>query len=173
MAVQSSMTGHLVFSTLHTNDAAGAVTRLLDLGIEPYLVASSLLAVLAQRLVRIVCVNCREAVPPLPSDLSALGLTSTSSCREIYRPRQCELCAQTGYLGRQGIFELLTVDDQIRELIVARSKSNAIRQQAIAGGMTTLRQDGVVQVLSGQTTLEELSRTTYQEDETDRALIPD
>jgi len=167
MAVQSSMTGHLVFSTLHTNDAAGAVTRLLDLGIEPYLVASSLLAVLAQRLVRIVCPNCREAVEAAPADIRALGLGPTSDRPTLYRARQCELCAHTGYLGRQGIFEFLTVDDEIRELVVARAKSNAIKQRAVAGGMTTLRQDGVERVLRGQTTLEELSRTTYQDDETD------
>ena len=165
MAVQSSMTGHLVFSTLHTNDAAGAVTRLLDLGIEPYLVASSLLAVLAQRLVRVVCPHCRWSDRLSSDDVLSLQLDATLEDSQVYGARGCDLCAHTGYLGRQGIFELLIVDERLRGLIVEKEKSSAIKQQAVAGGMTTLRQDGVVRLLSGQTTFEELSRTTYQDDD--------
>lgn len=165
MAVQSSMTGHLVFSTLHTNDAAGAVTRLLDLGIEPYLVASTLLAVLAQRLVRVVCPNCRQPDHLSADDVAVLQTDAAVENAQVYSARGCDACVQTGYLGRQGIFELLTVDERLRSLIVAREKSSAIKQQAVASGMTTLRQDGIERLLHGQTTYQELSRTTYQDND--------
>lgn len=143
MAIQSALTGHLVFSTLHTNDAASAVTRLLDLGIEPYLVSSSLVGVLAQRLVRRVCTDC----------LSHL---------DDGRGSGCESCRQTGFRGRAGLFELLTVDDDIRGLIQSRSAASTIKQAAISNGMLTLREDGLRRIELGETTLSEVSRVTAQ-----------
>jgi type II secretory ATPase GspE/PulE/Tfp pilus assembly ATPase PilB-like protein len=172
MAVQSSLTGHLVFSTLHTNDAAGAVSRLLDLGIEPYLAASGLLASLAQRLVRLVCPHCREPVPLSADETRRLQVDATLQGRAVYRARGCEACGGTGYLGRQGIFELLVVSEPIRALIVNRAKSSEIRQQAVREGMTTLRQDAVRKLLAGETTVAEMTRVTYQDDEID-AESPD
>ena len=165
MAVQSSMTGHLVFSTLHTNDAAGAVTRLLDLGIEPYLVASSLLAVLAQRLVRIACPQCRDQALLTNEECRILKLAAELEGSSVSRARGCHSCSMTGYFGRQGIFELLVVDEYVREMVMARAKASAIKQQAIKGGMTSLRRDGISRLLKGETTVEEVSRTTHQEED--------
>lgn len=164
MAVQSSLTGHLVFSTLHTNDAAGAVTRLLDLGIEPYLVASSLLAVLAQRLVRVLCPNCRQREPLDRSAVQALRLDSSLLGALVGAKRGCDQCAETGYRGRKGIFELLIVDEVIRGLITSRAKASEIKTKAIGRGMTTLREDGVNKFLSGETTIEEVSRVAFQDE---------
>ncbi len=164
MAVQSSLTGHLVFSTLHTNDAAGAVSRLLDLGIEPYLVASSLLAVLAQRLLRILCPKCQQQVALTPQTIASLRLEPHLAGSMVSDRGGCDECTNTGYRGRKGIFELLTVDEAIRELIVDRAKSSEIKAQAVASGMTTLRQDGVAKFLSGATTLEEVTRVAFQDE---------
>ncbi len=161
MAIQSALTGHLVFSTLHTNDAPSAVTRLLDLGVEPYLVASSLVGVLAQRLVRRVCNEC--AAPYLPSggDLAKLGLMSkgldTSSMRNGVG---CEACRQTGYAGREGIFELLPVNDEIRQKIQSHASASQISGVAIEHGMKTLRDAGIIKVLQGTTTIDEVVRVT-------------
>lgn len=164
MAVQSSLTGHLVFSTLHTNDAAGAVTRLLDLGIEPYLVASSLLAVLAQRLVRIPCPQCRRREPLTAAMIQTLQLDRSMAGARVGAKHGCDTCSHTGYRGRDGIFEFLVVDEQIRTLITSRAKASAIKSQAIAGGMTSLREDGVKKFLAGETTMEEVTRVAYQDD---------
>ena len=152
MAIQSALTGHLVFSTLHTNDAASAVTRLLDLGIEPYLTASSVIAVLAQRLVRKLCRHCKRAVPAGRSD------ELTSGPR--YEAVGCPACRRTGYQGRVGIFELLVVNDAIRELIQTRANAQAIRTQAMRDGMTLLSADGIRKVGEGVTTLDEVVRVT-------------
>ncbi len=160
MAVQSSLTGHLVFSTLHTNDAAGAVNRLLDLGMEPYLIASSLLASVAQRLVRVVCPSCCEHRDPNAEERMLIGnLHKEKECR-IAIQRGCEQCAGTGYFGRQGVFELLTVNDQIRELIMLRAKTDELRNAAISAGMTTLHHDAIRKAVEGATTLEEASRVS-------------
>ncbi len=164
MAIQSSMTGHLVFSTLHTNDAAGAVTRLLDLGIEPFLVASSLAAVLAQRLLRVVCPECRTSAALTEEDRLMLNIAREKAGTSVAHRNGCESCGGTGYSGREGIFELLEVDETIRELIIGRAKSSAIKQRAMAAGMTTLRQQAVVKLLNGQTTVQELSRTSCQDE---------
>ena len=164
MAVQSSLTGHLVFSTLHTNDAAGAVSRLLDLGIEPYLVASSLLACVAQRLVRIVCPHCRSIRAITSEDVQKLQLDVRTRGVPASFAEGCDNCAMTGYFGRKGIFELLVVDDDIRELIVRRSKASAIKARATRAGMTTLRQDGIRKLLNGETTIDELTRVTYADE---------
>jgi general secretion pathway protein E len=163
MAVQSSLTGHLVFSTLHTNNAAGAVSRLLDLGIEPYLVASSLLGSLAQRLVRVVCPHCCAEVAISQRDTRSARLDPSLVGRSINGARGCDRCGMTGYCGRRGIFELLSVDESIRELVVNRAKTSGIEACAITNGMTTLRQDAVRKLLVGETTVEEVSRVTQQD----------
>ena len=164
MAVQSSLTGHLVFSTLHTNDAASAITRLLDLGLEPYLIASSLLAVLAQRLVRLVCPSCSLAEPLCEHDIRKWSLDPRLIGTPAKRARGCTHCSSTGYVDRKGIFELLIVDEEVRGLIANRAKASTIKAQAIKSGMTTLRQDGIRKFVSGATTLEEVSRVTYQDE---------
>jgi general secretion pathway protein E len=164
MAVQSSLTGHLVFSTLHTNDAAGAVARLLDLGIEPYLVASSLLGVLAQRLIRILCSACAATASLTIADCRLYQIDEAHAGRTIRKACGCDVCASTGYRDRKGIFELLVVDEAIRNGIAERARSSEIRSMAVNGGMTTLRQDGVRKVLEGVTALEEVARVTCQVD---------
>jgi len=161
MAIQSAMTGHLVFSTLHTNDAASAVTRLLDLGIEPYLVASSVIAVAAQRLVRTLCPECRTSDRSEESQAVRLGLSAeTFRGGQLYRGAGCESCRQTGYRGRVGIFELLPVDGSIRPMIQARANASEIRTMAEKQGMRLLRDDGLAKALAGVTTIDEVVRVT-------------
>ncbi len=162
MAIQSALTGHLVFSTLHTNDSASAVTRLMDLGIEPYLVASSVAGVMAQRLVRRVCRHCGKHDDTSAADLSELGLDDTHSVdtTAISYGVGCDQCRQTGYRGRVGLFELLRVGDKIRDLIQKREPAGPIKSAAIDAGMRTLRGDGLQKVLRGQTTAEEVIRVT-------------
>lgn len=162
IAIQASLTGHLVLSTLHTNDSASAVTRLIDMGIEPYLISSSVAAIMAQRLLRIICPKCKKHYKPKNEIISLLSENeNTPGIRDkLYKGAGCEDCLQTGYFGRTGIFELLTIDDDIRELIIKRSASNVIKEAAIEKGMTTLREDGLRKALSGETTLEEVCRVT-------------
>lgn len=162
IAIHASLTGHLVFSTLHTNDAASAATRLIDMGIEPFLVASSVVAVLAQRLLRKICQDCKQPYRPSPDELSRLDLKPGADVT-LYRGAGCAACSQTGYRGRTGIFELMVLDDEIRRLIGTKADSTAIKQAAIAGGMITLKQEGAAKVLQGQTSLEEVMRITQQE----------
>ncbi len=162
IAIQASLTGHLVLSTLHTNDSASAVTRLIDMGIEPYLISSSVAAVMAQRLLRINCPQCKRPYSP---DKQVISLCSefekiSAPGTQFYKGRGCENCLETGYLGRTGIFELLVVDDDIKELIVKRSASHIIKEVAVEKGMSTLREDGLRKVLAGDTTLEEVCRVT-------------
>ncbi|MBA2253434.1 MAG: type II secretion system ATPase GspE [Nitrospirales bacterium] len=166
ISIHASLTGHLVFSTLHTNDASGAVTRLIDMGIEPFLVASSVVAIIAQRLVRQLCPVCRKAYAPTDEELVRLGIRATAEPREFYRAMGCQACSNTGYKGRTGIYEFLLVDNEIRRLAVAKADSTRIQQAAVAGGMTTLRQEGAAKVLQGITTTEEVVRITQQEVET-------
>ena len=164
MAIQSALTGHLVFSTLHTNDAASAVTRLLDLGIEPYLVASSVIGVVAQRLVRRVCPKCITSAPVSTEQLRRLGLDDGRLAgRPLYRGRGCEACRQTGYSGRVGIFEVLTVNDSVRELVQARANASQIRVQACREGMSLLRHDGLEKAFAKATTVEEVLRVTFED----------
>jgi len=158
MAIQSSLTGHLVFSTLHTNDSAGAISRLLDLGVEPYLVSSSLIAVLAQRLVRRICPECKQEYHPTESELRELGLTADSG--QFFIGAGCSKCFNTGYKGRTGIYELMMVDEQIREMINVRQTAGAIKQKAIDKGLQTLRMYGAKKVLLGATTIAEVLRVT-------------
>jgi len=161
IAIQASLTGHLVLSTLHTNDAASAVTRLTDMGIEPYLISSSVVGVMAQRLVRVICPDCKEPYNPQNGTVSWTELQQvTKGFVKLYKGAGCDKCLQTGYLGRTGIFELLLVDDRIRNMIVGRQEAHLIKQAAVEKAMTTLRQDGLRRALAGTTTLEEVYRVT-------------
>ena len=165
IAIRASLTGHLVFSTLHTNDSAGAVTRLVDMGVEPFLVSSSLEAVIAQRLVRLLCDTCKQRIQPKLDFLQSVGFPCEGIEKALlFEPRQCEACRHTGFLGRTGIFEVLVVTDEIRPMIVARETANAIKQRALGLGMRTLRDDGWRKVFEGATTVEEVLGET-EEDE--------
>jgi len=160
MAIQSSLTGHLVFSTLHTNDSAGAVTRLLDLGVEPYLVSSSLIAIVAQRLVRKVCPDCRKVTEPAPHELRELGLGEAESSGKFFVGTGCDRCFQTGYRGRTGVYELMLINKEIQELIYNRETAGTIKKVALDAGLRTLRMDGAGKVLAGITTVSEVLRVT-------------
>jgi type II secretory ATPase GspE/PulE/Tfp pilus assembly ATPase PilB-like protein len=163
IAIQASLTGHLVFSTLHTNDAPASFTRLLDMGLEPYLVASAVVAVVAQRLVRKLCPACRRVVVPDLAALKGIGFpVNLLPGHTIYEPSACEACRQSGFRGRRGIFEVLEVTDEIISLVTSRSSSNKVKQMAISQGMQTLRDDGWLKVLGGVTTLEEVLRATEE-----------
>jgi len=165
IAIQASLTGHLVFSTLHTNDAAGAVTRLIDMGIEPFLVASSLVAIYAQRLVRLVCKSCAERSNLTELELQQLGLTPTNGGNgAVLRAKGCDRCKNTGYAGRSAIYELLLIDDAVRRLILNNADSGSIKQAALRNGMQTLRMDGARRVLAGATTTEEVLRVTSDDE---------
>ncbi len=161
IAIQASLTGHLVFSTLHTNDASGAITRLIDMGVEPDLIASTLEAVLGQRLVRTICSNCKTAYQPTPDLLQQLGMTEQQvGGRPFYYGAGCSYCNQTGYKGRRGIYEYLRIKDPIRELINQRKPTLVIRDKAVELGMRTLREDGIRCILDGYTTVEEVLKYT-------------
>jgi general secretion pathway protein E len=163
IAIQASLTGHLVFSTLHTNDAPSAITRLVDMGVERFLVASSLVAVLAQRLVRVLCPQCREPHAPTPEELAEIGIRQSAEPISAFRPAGCERCNHSGYRGRVGIFELMLVDDAIRELITQQTDAKTIKRRAVAGGMRSLRVDGARKVLRGVTSIAEVLRATEEE----------
>ncbi|MEO6028141.1 MAG: type II secretion system ATPase GspE [Candidatus Binatia bacterium] len=165
IAIQAALTGHLVFSTLHTNDSASAVTRLVEMGTEPFLVSSSVLAVMAQRLLRRVCDQCRRELRPTAELLAEVGLTSEQAAgRTLYTGGTgCAACKNTGYRGRTGIHELLVVDDEIRGLIMKNADASAIRRAAAAAGMVTLREDGASKILAGETTIEEVMRVTQED----------
>jgi general secretion pathway protein E len=163
IAIQAALTGHLVFSTLHTNDSASAVTRLIDMGIEPFLITSSVNAILAQRLVRRLCKTCREPVIPSEESLQSIGITPEMlEGRTIYQDKGCPDCLQTGHRGREGIFELLLMDDDVKSTILRTSDANAIKKIGVSHGMVTLRRDGARKVLEGITTIEEVFRVTEQ-----------
>jgi len=161
IAIQASLTGHLVMTSLHTNDAAGAVTRLLDMGVEPFLMSATMEGILAQRLLRRVCKECRTPFPPKEDVLTQLGLTAAEvGDRPFYFGKGCEICNGTGYKGRVGIYELLDIREPIRQLINERAPSVVIRQKGIELGMTTLRQDGIRNLLEGHTSIEEVLKYT-------------
>ncbi|MBI4641595.1 MAG: type II secretion system ATPase GspE, partial [Candidatus Tectomicrobia bacterium] len=165
VAIQASLTGHLVFSTLHTNDSAGAVTRLLDMGLEPFLVSSSVVAIMAQRLVRVICEQCKAPYKPEDAELEEIGISREALERQggaLFRGQGCSHCLQTGYKGRIGIYELLVVDDPIRRLILTNTDSNMIKKEAVKQGMITLLKDGADKVLRGITTIEEVLRVTQE-----------
>ncbi|OQX17079.1 MAG: type II secretion system protein GspE [Desulfobulbaceae bacterium A2] len=163
IAIQAALTGHLVFSTLHTNDAASAVTRLIDMGIEPFLVSSAVGAILAQRLVRRICPDCAAAAPIATAALTELGI-DPAGCGDWQsrRGRGCAACLQTGYRGRIGIFELMAIGDSLQNEILATADAGRIRRRAIENGMIPLRQDGLRKVAQGRTTLEEVVRVTEE-----------
>ena len=162
MAIQSALTGHLVFSTLHTNDAPGTVTRLIDMGIEPFLVSSSVIGALAQRLVRLICHRCKESYKPKVEFLETLGLDAGT---KFFRGKGCRNCSDTGYKGRTGIFELMIPGEELRSLVVDKSPPHVIRQAVRRGGMVTLREAGLSLVRDGKTTVEELLRVTQDEED--------
>ena len=163
IAIQSALTGHLVFSTLHTNDAASAVTRLVDMGIEPFLVASVVRAIVAQRLIRVICPECKEEYVPEAEALRGEGLAmSELEGKTLYRGRGCPACSETGYRGRTGIYEILLVSEGIRQLIMKKADSTTIGRKAVEEGMRTLREDGARKVIAGVTTLEEVVRVTQE-----------
>jgi len=163
IAIQAAMTGHLVFSTLHTNDAASAITRLIDMGIEPFRIASVVRAIMAQRLVRILCPECKQAYEPEPEALRDARIDPARiQGKAVYRGRGCPACAGTGYRGRTGIYEALSVSEPIRQLIMRKADSTTIARKALEEGMKALRDDGAEKVLAGITTLEELIRVTQE-----------
>ena len=163
IAIHASLTGHLVFSTLHTNDAAGAATRLIDMGIEPFLVASSVVGVLAQRLVRKLCPHCREPYPAPAEELAKLGCRTDVLVDTLYRSVGCPQCAETGYRGRTGIFELLLMDQDLRRVIGTKGDAALIKAEAVAKGMVTLQEEGARLVADGVTTTEEVMRMTQHD----------
>ncbi len=161
ISIQASLTGHLVFTTLHTNDAPGAVTRLIDMGVEPFMISASLEGVLAQRLIRKICTNCRTPYEPSESVLAQLGLSPHDiGDKTFYYGKGCDQCNHTGYKGRKGIYELLHITDPIRELINQRAATVVLRQKAVELGMSTLRQDGLRCIYEGETTIEEILKYT-------------
>ncbi|MBW2679923.1 MAG: type II secretion system ATPase GspE [Deltaproteobacteria bacterium] len=163
IAVQSALTGHLVFSTLHTNDSASAITRLVDIGVEPFLISSSVLAVVAQRLIRVLCKDCKQPYTPDKSTLESIGITPDQFHEAtIYRAEGCENCFRTGYKGRMGIFEIMLLDSSLKSLILTAYDSGRIKDAALNLNMVTLRQDGIQKVLRGISTIEEVIRVTQQ-----------
>ncbi|MDQ2799804.1 MAG: Flp pilus assembly complex ATPase component TadA [Armatimonadota bacterium] len=174
IAFRAALTGHLVFSTLHCNDAAGAITRLLNMNVDPFLVASSIVGVLAQRLVRRVCARCARRATPSALDLTAFGVDVHSP--DYARARflagaGCEVCGQTGYKGRYSVQELMVMDDDIRALTLSRAPAMRIRQAAIARGMVPMRQDAAAKVMQGLSTFEEAQKRVYLEEEPSAARL--
>lgn len=160
-AIEAALTGHLVLSTLHTNDAPGAVTRLIDMGIEPFLIASGVIGVVGQRLVRMICPKCKEQYKPPADAVKRLGISADNGTVTFYRGKGCDHCKGSGYKGRIGIYEMLTINDQIRDLILKRESSFALREVAIQNGMKTLKEDAIEKILLGTTSLEESLRVIY------------
>jgi general secretion pathway protein E/type IV pilus assembly protein PilB len=161
IAMEAALTGHLVFSTLHTNDAPSAITRLLDIGVKPFLVASALRAAMAQRLVRNICGSCKEEHPITEREIKMLGpIAKNIEAAKVYKGRGCQTCNLSGYRGRKGIFEMFAVDDSIQRMIFEHATSTDIRARARELGMRTLREDGLLKVASGLTTVEEVLRAT-------------
>jgi type IV pilus assembly protein PilB len=162
IAVKAALTGHQVLSTLHTNDAAGAITRLDDMGIEPFLISSSILMTCAQRLIRRICTNCRDEFVPEPEILERLALAETKGT-VFYHGAGCDRCKGRGYLGRVAILEALPVSEAVRRLIIKRASATVIKNQAISEGMKTLRVVGIEKAVEGITTLEEIWRVTSED----------
>lgn len=163
IAIQSSLTGHLVFSTIHTNDSSSTVTRMIDMGVEPFLVASSVIGILAQRLVRLVCQHCKEAYEPSDEELQNIGLDRSEVTGPFYNAVGCPRCLNKGYSGRKGIYELLPINEKLQSIILQNRDANEIKRAALAQGMLTLRMDGVEKIKRGWTTVEEVLRVTQDE----------
>jgi type IV pilus assembly protein PilB len=165
MGIQASLTGHLVFSTLHTNDAPGAITRMIDMGVPGYLVSSSVIAVLAQRLVRVICSKCKQPFSPSQASLEAAGITPEMAAgAKFQKGKGCGNCGKSGYRGRLGIFEMMMMTNKIRELAFVGAPTQEIRRAAISQGMTSLYNDGIRKVLNGTTTIEEIFRVAKRTD---------
>lgn len=162
IATQAALTGHLVFSTLHTNDASGAITRLADMGIEPFLISDAVIGVLAQRLVRVICPKCKEKLVPTDATLKDLKLERSDDLA-LYHGKGCVKCKDTGYVGRVGIYELLVIDDELRKLIIAKAPADQIKAKAVEMGMKTLYEDGIAKALAGITSVEEVLRVAREE----------
>ena len=161
IAIQASLTGHLVFTSLHTNDSTGAVTRLIDMGVEPFLISASLELVVAQRLVRRICPHCIEPYEPTDDEILLLGLSAHEiGDKKFFKGRGCDECAETGYRGRKGIFETLRIGDTLREMINQRAPGVVLRQKAIELGMRTLREEGLQAIFDGETSVEEILKYT-------------
>jgi len=161
IATEAALTGHLVFSTLHTNDAPTAVARMIEMGVEPFLIASSVIGVLAQRLVRVICPDCKESYTPPVEAFRRLNLAMDLESVTFYRGQGCDRCRQTGYRGRTGVFEMMVINDSIRELVLRKAPTHEIRQEGLDAGMITLRQDAMQKILEGVTTMEEALRVVY------------
>ena len=159
IAIHAALTGHMVFSTLHTNDAPGALTRLVDMGVEPFLTASSVVGVLGQRVVRTLCSKCKEPYAAPPEALKNLGIPAGQKVT-LYRTKGCEECKQTGYRGRTSVHELMETTDAIRDLLIRKASSREVKDQAVKDGMTTLRKGGIAKALKGITSIEEVLRVT-------------
>ena len=163
--MQASLTGHLVFSTLHTNDAPSSIARLLDLGMEPFLLTATLEAIVAQRLVRKTCLNCKEEYQPTEAQLMELNLTPEDVAgRVFYYGKGCDYCNNTGYRGRQALFELMLMDDEQRELVMQNASTGVLRAEARKRGMRTLREVGLLAIYDGVTTIDEVVRETLGEE---------
>jgi type IV pilus assembly protein PilB len=166
IGVQASLTGHLVFTTLHTNDAPSTIARLLDLGLEPFLITATIEGIIAQRLVRRICHRCREPYTPSEVELMELNLTPDDlQGRPVYRGQGCEICKKTKYRGRQGIYEIMTFSDEIRELVMQNASTQILRAEARKRGMRSLRQAGLMAIFDGETTIDEVVRETLEEEE--------
>jgi type II secretory ATPase GspE/PulE/Tfp pilus assembly ATPase PilB-like protein len=162
IAIRAALTGHLVFSTLHTNDAPSAIARLIDMGAADYLIASSLLGILAQRLVRVICPSCKKEVHPVPEMLKEIGFPVSGNGDRFFEGRGCEQCSNTGFRGRIGIYELMIINDAIRKLVMSKADSGQIRKKTIENGMRSLRDDGWLKVRQGMTTISEVLRVTQE-----------
>jgi type IV pilus assembly protein PilB len=164
IAIQAALTGHLVLSTVHTNDAPGTITRLIDMGIEPFLISSAVILILAQRLIRKICSECREPTKVHPQLLIDVGVSPDEvKTFPTYKGKGCPICSNTGYKGRLGLYEVMTMKDEIKELILARASTTEIKKEAIRLGMKTLRQSGIQKIRDGVTTIEEVLRTTMED----------
>ena len=164
IAVQAALTGHLVLSTVHTNDAPGTITRLIDMGIEPFLISSAVILILAQRLIRKICMDCREQIKPPSQLLIDLGIPPDEvKSFTVYKGKGCAICNGTGYKGRLGLYEVMTMKEEIKELVLARASASEIKKEAIRTGMKTLRQSGLAKIKDGMTTIEEVLRSTMED----------
>jgi general secretion pathway protein E len=161
IAIQAALTGHLVFATLHTNDASGAATRLIDMGIEPFLIASSTIGIMAQRLARKICGNCKKPYTASPEILRSIGI-APGGVTTFFRGEGCQTCKNSGYQGRVGLFELMETNETMRALIVAKAASSSLKSAAVQSGFKTMREDGLKKAAAGMTTLEEVLRVTQE-----------
>jgi type IV pilus assembly protein PilB len=164
IAIQAALTGHLVLSTVHTNDAPGSVTRLIDMGIEPFLISSAVILIVAQRLIRKICTECRQPIKVHAQLLIDLGVPPDEvKSFPAYQGKGCAICSGTGYKGRLGLYEVMLIKEEVKELILARSSTTEIKKEAIRLGMKTLRQSGIHKIKAGVTTIEEVLRSTMED----------